>query len=236
VSDTPSFAYVFRQARAKSAAAGELLAASDTSILAKYGTGKSAIIFTNDNIEFLNKNDTPVKFGWMQLDFILPGDLSLASDKLYTFTDMDIPATRIANQVGVVFAWAAAAYFAYLVASFLYNDIFMPLVALHQNWGLLGDILIVILVVGFFMIVGWWLLAIIVGIFASGGAFSSFAHWLGKQLRPLIRFVLGQMYSAAENGLHVIDQDWVSMPWEPQAKRALDLIFIGVKLRRRGLT
>lgn len=236
MSDTPSFAYVFRQARAKSAMAGEPLAAPDSSTLAMYGTGKSAITFTNDNVEFLNKNDAPVKFGWVQLDFILPGDLSLASDKLYTFTDMDVPATRIANQVGVVFAWAAAAFFAYLVASFLYNDIFMPLVALHESWGFFGDIIIVILVVGFFMIVGWWLLAIILGLFASGGAFSAFAHWLGRQIRPLIRLVLGRAYGTAENGLHVIDQDWVSMPWEPQAKRALDLIFIGVKLRRRGLT
>ena len=71
---------------------------------------------------------------------------------------------------------------------------------------------------------------------SSGGIFSAIGHWLGKQTRPLIQYGLSRKYAGVENGLHVINQDWVSMPWEPHAKRALDLIFIGVKLRRRGLT
>ncbi len=129
-----------------------------------------------------------------------------------------------------VFAWAAAALFAYFVWAILYALVIHPMIWLDEHLGFFGDFLDVVFSVGIFVIFGWWLLAIIAGIFASGGAFSTFAHWLGRQFRPLIRFGLGQAYGKVDNGLRVINQDWVSMPWNPQAKRALDLIFIGVKL------
>jgi hypothetical protein len=234
VSDALTFGDVFRQASAKSAVAGQG-APAQPSVLAVCGSGKTALTFTRENIEFLNKDDVPQKFGWVQLDFILPGDLSLAADKLHTFTDLETPARRIAYTVGTVFAWAAAALFAYFIWTIIYAVIIGPMIWLHENWGFFGDI-VDFAYAALILMLGWWLLAIIAGIFASGGIFSAIGHWLGKQTRPLIQYGLSRKYAGVENGLHVINQDWVSMPWEPHAKRALDLIFIGVKLRRRGLT
>ncbi len=227
-----TFADIFRQARAKSAVTGES-SPVQPSALAVCGSGKSALIFTSENIEFLNKDDVVTKFGWVQLDFVLPGDLSLASDKLYTFTDLETPARRIANTVGKIVAWVAVAYFAYLVWGVLYALIIHPILWLLQ-WGVLGFIGAA-LYGGAILMFGWWLLVIPLGIFASGGAFAAMGHWLGRQIRPLILFVLRRRYSGVENGLHIISQEWVGMPWEPRAQRALDLIFIGLKLRRRGL-
>ncbi len=235
MSNALTFSDAFRQVRERSAIAGEIVATGPSSALAVCGSGKSAITFTNESVEFWGRNDMPVKFGWAQLDFILPGDLSLASDKLHTFCDMEVPAARIANVVGTVFAWCAAALSAYFVWSILYALVIHPMIWLDKNLGTFGDILDIFYVVGIFAVFGWWLLAIVAGIFASGGAFSAFAHWLGRKFRPLIRFGLSQTYGQVENGLRVVNQDWVCMPWNPQSKRALDLIFIGVKLRRRGL-
>jgi hypothetical protein len=234
VNGTLTFAEVFRQARAKSAVAGEIPPVQ-TAALAICGSGKSALTFTTENIEFLNKDDVPQKFGWVQLDFILPGDLSLASDKLYTFTDLETPARRVSDTIGKFSAWAAAGLFAYLIWSLIYAVIIGPMIWFHKNWGIFGDI-VDVGYAALILMLGWWLLAIVAGIFASGGIFSAIGHWLGKQTRPLIKLVLNHKYAGVENGLHIINQDWVGPPWDPQAKRALDLIFIGIKLRRRGLT
>ncbi len=121
------------------------------------------------------------------------------------------------------------------MAAFLYDWVISPLWWLHANWGTFGDIVDIVLVVGFFMLVGWWLLPIVVGVVASGGAFSALAHWFGRQLQPLIRLGLKWKFGDAENGLHIVGREWVGKPWDPQAKQGLDLILIGVKLRRRGL-
>jgi len=239
VSAQPTFGAVFLQAcQRSSSGAGVAIASADSVLatLARCGSHPYCLEFSNRRISFTDRAGRDAEFSWEQLDFILPFDLSLASDKLYAFSDMDAPAERIARIVGVIFAWAAAAGFAYFVAVFLYDWVIYPLWWLHSNWGWFGDTIDVALIAGFFMFVGWWLLALIAGLFASGGAIASLALWFGRLLRPLIKLGLTTGFRGAENGLHIIDRDWVGMPWEPQAARALDLIFIGVKLRRRGLT
>ena len=66
----------------------------------------------------------------------------------------------------------------------IYAVIIGPMIWLHENWGFFGDI-VDFGYAALILTLGWWLLAIVAGIFASGGIFSAIGHWLGNTDPPV---------------------------------------------------
>ncbi len=107
LSELPSFGSVFAKAgRAAVQNSGAVVVHDEHTIgtLAWCGTGDDCLAFSHSAVSFVDKEDKAAEFTWEQLDFILPYDLSLCSDKLHTFSDMDTPASRLSGTVGKVFA------------------------------------------------------------------------------------------------------------------------------------
>jgi hypothetical protein len=236
VSAALTFGDVFTKACRARATTGISVAPaqSATGALAAFGSNSEALVFTSSGISFTDTGGGKIGYSWQQLDFILPGDLSLASDKLRTFTDFETPAARIARIVGFVFAIAGAAAFIFLIADLLYIFVISPTLWLHAHWGVFGDIIALLGICALGAALAPFVLPIVLGLLATGGAVSAIANWLGRQLRPLVRLVLSIAFRDAVNGLHIVGSDWVKMPWGPKAITALDLVFIGIKLSRRG--
>jgi hypothetical protein len=109
-----SFASVFVKAcRAKSATAADdarIGAGVPGEPLAVYGSGNQTFVFSDKGLSFKDPDGAVIDYSWDQLDFILPGDLSLANDKLHTSTDLSQLALLIGGIIGLVLAIGVLAY------------------------------------------------------------------------------------------------------------------------------
>lgn len=204
--------------------------------LAIFGSGDRMLTLSSAGLRFKEPEGTAVNYSWDDLDFILPGDLSLANDKLHTFSNMDVLAGQIARTIGYVFAIAAIAGLVFLVVSTIYG-IFAPAVSwLHENLGTFGDILSFIGICALCMLLAPFAIPIALGALAAGGIVGVLANAIGRQCKPLVRWGLLQKFGDFPNGLYVIKSKWVKLPWGTPTTQLLDLIMVGVKLRRRGLS
>jgi hypothetical protein len=200
------------------------------------GANDGAFVFSNEGVHFKDADGRGVRYGWQDLDFVLPGDLSLARDTLATFSDVEGMADRIARAAGYVAAAAAVALLAFGLVDFVYGIFGPPILWLHANWGTFGDMLSLIGVVLVCSALAPFAIPILIGIAATGGAFGLIGNWLGRQVRPLVRWLLALKFGHFANGITVIHSRWVKPPWGTQTTLLHDFIMIGVKLRRRGLT
>ncbi|MBI1262767.1 MAG: hypothetical protein GC184_13695 [Rhizobiales bacterium] len=200
------------------------------------GSGEQALTFSDTGLWFKGPNGAAVEYTWLDLDFILPSDLTLVSSMVYTFTDMDLLAERIALVTGRAFAVAAVAGLAFLIIATVYSSIAPIVGTLHAYLGIVGDALSLL---GFFMLVmvlSPVIIPIALGAMATGGAVAMLGNAVGKQVRPLARWGLSLIFRDFPNGVQIIKSRWVKPPWGTPTTSLRDMILLGVKLQRRGFT
>lgn len=226
------------RATSKGAAADVVIADADAPGLSLVvcGSNGGAFVFSNTGVHFNDPKGAAVSYSWQDLDFILPGDLSLAKDKLDTFTDVDVVAGKVARAAGYVAAIAAVVFLGIGVIDIVYGIFAPPIIWLHIHLGTFGDIVSLIGLVLLGSAIAPFAIPILLGLLASGGIVAAIGNWLGRQVRPLVRWGLAMSFGSFPNGILVIQSRWVKLPWGTPTTLLRDFIMVGVKLRRRGLT
>ncbi|MGH9808114.1 MAG: hypothetical protein ACRD9W_12795, partial [Terriglobia bacterium] len=140
-----------RACAAKSAIAATDLAIAQTAYsggaLVSCGSGKNPIRFSAEGLSFCDTAGNAVSYSWQDLDFILPGDLSLANDKLNSFSDLDTLAgevARIAGKTGAILAVIALAYF---LISTIVGAVIWFVGGFDYYLGTFGDIVAIVLLI-----------------------------------------------------------------------------------------
>lgn len=192
--------------------------------------------FSNLGVGFEDEKRKYVLYRWDDLDFIFPGDLSLANDKLHVFTNLDTFAFGIGRRIGLITTVAALALLLILFAFAQYRTfirIDTNFGAWSAGWHWLASILesLILLVLGILFAIFDVALAI-----SLPKMTKSCADGLGKLLQPVVRWRLPEKYKRFPNGIFVVKHSWVKPPLGTPATNLVDLVLLGVKLRRRGLT
>ena len=210
--------------------------------LIQFGTGKDRFIFSELGVDFKDQAGTSGRYSWDQLDFILPLDLSLAHDKLYTFTDISGQAHRAALSKGLSIALgifvALIAMLSILVVVILYSVVSF-LVSL-PIWAL---VLVAVVFFIFLPIV----LAVVGGIIAAAslstatmafvatGVIGAMSIAFAQRLQPSIERRILIETNGFKNGLFLIKDKWIKATSDSQTTVIFDFILIAIKLWRVGL-
>jgi hypothetical protein len=210
-----------------------------------FGTSGDRFTFSEQGVEFKDRGGSAGKYSWEQLDFILPFDLSMASDKLYTFTSVKREARAIALRIGYGIAIAMFVVLIYLLVSYVALPIAEAIGDFFSSLGPIGWILLI----GFALFFGWLgailtaaAVAVVVSLISaavasvlSGGLAYGIAMWFAEWLQPFIERIILERVQQFKNGICVIKEMWVKSPSGTQTTEILDFILIGIKLRRAGL-
>jgi hypothetical protein len=249
-----NFSSVFTEAcRAKGASSGYdvtlfegLPQSTDASAhpVVSFGQPKDLFSFSDQGIAFKNSDGKATQYSWDDLDFILPFDLSMASDKLYTFTDLGPYIRSVTMPVGLAAGVAAAVG---IITSVVY--LVIAIVTGFIDWLSSLHPLVLLLIVIAALLVGMpAILTFIATLVAAGAAITAavtflfsgaflyaIAHAVVRVLQPLIERMLPDHIRQFTNGLYVVKEKWIKHPSGMTTAEILDFVLIGIKLRRAGL-
>jgi hypothetical protein len=244
VSAGPSFAGVFVEAcRRKGLAnvADVRLAHSECtsdSPLVSVSGGEGGLAFTEAGLSFRGQDGKGVRYSWEELDFILPQDVSLAGDQLEAYSALEDPARRLADKASAVILVLAAVVLAALVAHGIF-DVVAPILHWLQSlpsflrWLASSFLLVLLIAAG--MALAPSLLGLVVALVATGSLIAGLRRLIASLVQPIALGFLKARFKQFPNGLRVINASWVKAPGGVPTTEMLDLILLGVKLRRRGI-
>ncbi len=204
--------------------------------LASVGDGGNTMLFTEQGVFFTAANGQRAQYSWLSLGVILPQDLSLGTDKLRAYRDIepivDAATSNVAKRLaqGVFFTFAA--YIGYSIFDLVTSALHW-LSALPPLLGIVVLIVAVVVTIASSAVLVPILAGTAVMAAASGGVLAFAANLAGHALRPVVRFVMTKRHPPVPNALRIVNQVWIKDFWGVSTEKALDLIVIGLKVYRR---
>lgn len=201
--------------------AGQLVSVSDK---------LASMAFTDRGVSFASASGKG-SYSWEELDFILPQDVTLASDKLSTFSEMEAPARMLAERLSRIFLtvlglllalWVFHGIQGFLAPAFHWTHTLPQFLQGIARLFLIGVLVIPVLVGTAF------------GAAVTGGFFAAIRGVLASTIQPFTLKHFKARYEGFQNGLRIMDASWVRTPGGLATGEVLDLVLLGVKLRRRG--
>jgi|HubBroStandDraft_5_1064220.scaffolds.fasta_scaffold50283_2 hypothetical protein len=212
--------------------------------LIRFGVSKEVFTFSELGVDFKDGSGNAGRYSWRDLDFILPLDLSMANDKLYTFTDISRYVHRIALSIGFCVAWTILVGLIGIVIA-LFIAILIAIVNFIASLPTVLLILVLLIAIVFIIPV---LITMIVGVVASislitafiaflvtGGLIIAIAEGVAKLIQPFVERSLPLRTRRFKNGLCLIKEKWTKPPSGSETTVIIDFILIGIKLRRAAL-
>lgn len=247
MSPQPSFSQVFVEAcRKKGITTVTDVAvlqgqASDKTLgnhLIKVGGADYRFVFADRGIAFADSAGKAGQYSWEELDFILPQDISLVNDKLRSFTSLGQIAQQTAAKAAKFCVWLLSVYCAMWVLLHIIA-FFLPIIAWSNTLPHTLHVMFLGMLIGavlFVLSIGWApVTAIGMSIFATGGVAMALKRMLASLMQPPIRFFLSMKYGQFQNALQLVNATWIKSPRGLPTNEMLDLILLGVMLRRRGI-
>jgi len=190
-----------------------------------------ALWFHEGGIRF-NRPKAERRFTWDELSFVLPEDLSIVGDQLRAFSDIE----WVADHASRTTAQDLVKYGAYAFGAYVLYTILAP--SLHwfdSASGIIG-LAITTVLVAFVLSLGAIPLALagLGTLTVAGGLLSWITSVVCNAIKPFAKAHYAR-YGQFANGITILDKTWMKMPWGLPTTEVLDLILLGMKLKRRGI-